>query len=109
MFNRTTTIPAIDDDALPRHSPRYRLDREGYAVTKAKAGEKALTFARRDHPDLVLLDMGLPDRNGLDIARTLQNEIDVPIILITSRRDETDIVLGLASGARILLIAPERA
>lgn len=99
LASRPTKILVVDDDQLLRRSLKYRLDHEGYAVTTAEAGEQALSFARRDRPDLVLLDIGLPDRDGLDIARTLQREIDVPIILLTGRRQETDIVIGLELGA----------
>ncbi len=99
IASRPTKILVVDDDQLLRRSLKYRLDHEGYAVTTADAGEQALSFARRDHPDLVLLDIGLPDRDGLDVARTLQREIDVPIILLTGRRQETDIVIGLELGA----------
>jgi DNA-binding response OmpR family regulator len=99
IANRPTKILVVDDDQLLRRSLKFRLDHEGYAVTTAEAGEQALSYARRDRPDLVLLDIGLPDRDGLEIARTLQREIDVPIILLTGRRQETDIVVGLELGA----------
>lgn len=99
LASRPTKILVVDDDQLLRRSLKYRLDHEGYAVTTAEAGEQALSFARRDRPDLVLLDIGLPDRDGLDIARTLQREMDIPIILLTGRRQETDIVIGLELGA----------
>jgi DNA-binding response OmpR family regulator len=106
LASRPTKILVVDDDQLLRRSLKYRLDHEGYAVTTAEAGEQALSFARRDRPDLVLLDIGLPDRDGLEIARTLQREIDVPIILLTGRRQETDIVVGLELGAEDYVTKP---
>lgn len=106
IASRPTKILVVDDDQLLRRSLKYRLDHEGYAVTTADAGEQALSFARRDRPDLVLLDIGLPDRDGLEVARTLQREIDVPIILLTGRRQETDIVIGLELGAEDYVTKP---
>jgi DNA-binding response OmpR family regulator len=106
IASRPTKILVVDDDQLLRRSLKYRLDHEGYAVTTADAGEQALSFARRDRPDLVLLDIGLPDRDGLEVARTLQREIDVPIILLTGRRQETDIVVGLELGAEDYVTKP---
>lgn len=102
----TTKILVVDDDALLRRSLKYRLEREGYAVTTADCAEDALTLARRDAPDLVLLDIGLPDRDGLDVARTLQHELNTPIIFLTGRRQETDIVVGLELGAEDYITKP---
>ncbi len=67
----TARILVIDDDRLLRSSLKYRLSQEGYDVTTAEDGEEGLLYARRDRPDLVILDIGLPDRDGLDVARTL--------------------------------------
>lgn len=102
----TTKILIVDDDALLRRSLKYRLEHEGYAVTTAESGEDALSLARRDRPDLVLLDVGLPDQDGLDVARTLQREMNVPIIFLTGRSQETDIVVGLELGAEDYVTKP---
>jgi DNA-binding response OmpR family regulator len=99
-------ILVVDDDTLLRRSLKYRLEREGYAVTTADNGEEALTFARRDRPDLILLDIGLPDHDGLDVARALQREINVPIVFLTGRSTETDIVVGLELGAEDYITKP---
>lgn len=101
-----TKILAVDDDALLRRSLKYRLEREGYAVITTDNGEDALTLARRDSPDLILLDIGLPDRDGLDVARTLQRELNTPIIFLTGRGQETDIVVGLELGAEDYITKP---
>lgn len=96
----------VDDDALLRRSLTYRLEREGYSVMSCENARDALFSARRDHPDLVLLDIGLPDQLGLDLARTLHQEFDVPIIFVTARQEETDIVVGLELGAEDYLTKP---
>jgi DNA-binding response OmpR family regulator len=101
-----TKILIVDDDALLRRSLKYRLGREGYSVTAAEDADEALSFARRDTPDLVLLDIGLPDRDGLDVARTLQRELNIPIIFLTGRSQETDIVVGLELGAEDYITKP---
>jgi DNA-binding response OmpR family regulator len=99
-------ILVVDDDTLLRRSLKYRLEREGYAVTAADNRADALIFARRDRPDLILLDIGLPDGDGLDVARTLQREMDVPIIFLTGRGHESDIVVGLELGAEDYITKP---
>ncbi|CAN5514941.1 response regulator transcription factor [soil metagenome] len=94
-----TKILLIDDDALIRRSVKYQLEREGYQISTAEDGEEALAAARAEQPDLILLDIGLPDYNGLDLARTLQRELKAPIIFLTARNQEIDIVVGLELGA----------
>jgi DNA-binding response OmpR family regulator len=101
-----TKILVVDDDALVRRSLKYRLEQESYAVTTAENGEEALTLARRDFPNLVILDIGLPDRDGLNVGRTLQRELNVPIIFLTGRSQETDIVVGLELGAEDYITKP---
>jgi DNA-binding response OmpR family regulator len=103
-----TRILAVDDDALVRKSLKYRLEREGHTVTVAETGEEALACARRDPPDLIVLDIGLPDRDGLEVARLIQREINVPIIFLTGRGRETDVVVGLELGAEDYVTKPFR-
>jgi DNA-binding response OmpR family regulator len=101
-----TKLLIVDDDDLLRRSLTYRLEREGYSVTSAESGEEALAFARRDQPDLIVLDIGLPDRDGLDVARTLQREMNVPILFLSGRDREMDIVVGLEVGAEDYVTKP---
>lgn len=101
-----TTILLVDDDALLRRSLNYQLEQTGYRVLTAETGQAAFTLARAESLDLILLDIGLPDKNGLDVARTLQREIDVPIIFLTARNEETDIVVGLELGAEDYITKP---
>lgn len=101
-----TKILLIDDDALLRRSVKYQLEREGYQVFAAEDGQEALLSARADAPDLILLDIGLPDHNGLDLGRTLLRELNTPIIFLTARKQETDIVVGLELGAEDYITKP---
>jgi DNA-binding response OmpR family regulator len=102
----TANILLVDDDALLRRSLKYQLEREGYSVLTAEDSQGALTLARTDRPDLILLDIGLPDQSGLDLARTLQRELNTPIIFLTARSQETDIVVGLELGAEDYITKP---
>jgi DNA-binding response OmpR family regulator len=102
----TTTILLVDDDALVRRSLKYQLAREGYSVLTAEDGQGALSLARASTPHLILLDIGLPDQSGLDVARTLQRELATPIIFLTARSQEVDIVVGLELGAEDYITKP---
>lgn len=101
-----TKILLVDDDALLRRSVQYQLEREGYHLYTAESGQDALTVARTVRPDLILLDIGLPDANGLDLGRTLQRELDTPLIFLTARNQEIDIVVGLELGAEDYITKP---
>lgn len=103
-----TKILLVDDDAVLRRTLKYRLEHEGYAVTTTETGEEALTCARQEHPDLILLDIGLPGIDGLAVARTLEREIDARIIFLTARTQETDVVVGLELGAEDYIAKPFR-
>lgn len=103
-----TRILVVDDEELVRRTLRYQLEREGYAVETAEDGSEALRNARLSRPDLVLLDIGLPDMNGLDVARTLQREVSVPVIFLTARTQEPDVVAGLELGAEDYIAKPFR-
>lgn len=102
----TTKILFVDDDALLRRSVKYQLEREGYQVLTAEDAAMAHSMVRADRPDLILLDIGLPDCNGLDLGRTLQRELETPIIFLTARSQETDIVVGLELGAEDYVTKP---
>ena len=91
-------ILVVDDDDLLRESVRARLLEDGYNVSVAANGDAALSTATRNPPDLVLLDIGLPDSDGLDICRALQRERAIPVIFLTGRSSEIDKVSGLALG-----------
>jgi two-component system response regulator RegX3 len=92
-------ILLVDDEPDILAPIRYALERDGYAVETALDGEAALDRARRAPFDVVVLDIMLPRRSGLDVCRDLRAESDVPIIMLTARDDEVDRVLGLEFGA----------
>jgi DNA-binding response OmpR family regulator len=75
------------------------LRREGYLVTVAGDGAEAVTKARESHPDLILLDLMLPELSGMEVCRILRQEGDVPIIMLTAKVGEVDKVVGLQLGA----------
>ena len=92
-------ILVVDDDALLRRSLSLQLEQAGYRASTAAAAEDALALARRDPPDLVLLDVGLPGMDGLEALRHFQQDNDIPVIFVTARRRELDTILGLELGA----------
>ncbi|MBI4307332.1 MAG: response regulator transcription factor [Chloroflexi bacterium] len=96
----------VDDDDLLRASLRYQLEREGYHVMVAATGAEALEKARLDLPDMVLLDIGLPDMDGREVCRTLQAGAPLSVIFLTARGSELDRVVGLRLGADDYVVKP---
>lgn len=92
-------ILVVDDDPRLRELVSITLERAGYQVVTARDGQMALTHAMREAPDLVVLDVGLPELDGLEVCRRLRARSDVPILFLTARDDEIDRVLGLELGA----------
>jgi DNA-binding response OmpR family regulator len=95
----STHLIVVDDEALLRRSLVYNLEQAGYRVSSAGRAEDALALARRDLPDLVLLDIGLPSMDGLQALRIFRQEVGCPVIFVTARRRELDEQLGLELGA----------
>lgn len=96
----------VDDDPLIRTSLGFNLERAGYRTSTAADAENALGLARRDPPDLVLLDIGLPGMDGLEALRELRKQADLPIIFVTARRRELEKALGLELGADDYITKP---
>jgi DNA-binding response OmpR family regulator len=92
-------ILVVDDDVKTVELVKLYLNRDGYKVYTAYEGTSALELARQSHPDLIVLDLMLPGCDGLEICRTLKNETDVPIIMLTARTTEEDKLTGLGLGA----------
>lgn len=93
------TILVVDDEPKIVKTVRAYLESSGYRVVTAGEGRAALTLFRHEKPGLVILDLGLPAMDGLDVARTLRRESNVPIIMLTARVEEADRLVGLELGA----------
>jgi len=92
-------VLVVDDDVKTVELVKLYLDRDGYQVFTAHNGVEALRLARESYPDLIVLDLMLPDIDGLEICRTLRRESDVPIIMVTARTTDQDKLAGLDLGA----------
>ena len=99
MWNGTTRILMIDDDERLATAVAVYLGRQGYDVDLAHNADSGLACFHAQEPDLVLLDVMMPDRDGWEICRLLRSDSPVPIIMLTARADETDRVHGLQLGA----------
>jgi DNA-binding response OmpR family regulator len=92
-------VLVVDDDPGIVKVVRAYLKQEGFQVLVAYDGKKAMQIARNDKPDLVVLDLMLPEMDGWEVCRALRKESDVPIIMLTARVEETDKLIGLELGA----------
>jgi two-component system, OmpR family, alkaline phosphatase synthesis response regulator PhoP len=92
-------ILIVDDEAKIVRLTRDYLEKDGFRVISAGDGPAALTLARREHPDLVVLDLMLPEMDGWEVCRALRRVSDVPVIMLTARAEESDQVVGLELGA----------
>jgi len=99
MTAAVATILLVEDDASTREAVTMALQGHGHRVHTAADGDQALERWRQSRPDLVLLDVMLPGRDGLDVCREIRHHDGVPIIMLTARSDPIDIVVGLESGA----------
>ena len=93
------TILVVDDEPKIVQLARDYLEHAGFAVISASDGLTALHAARSSKPDLIVLDLGLPQIDGLDVTRSLRKDSDVPIIMLTARSEESDKLIGLELGA----------
>ena len=106
-YNDTMTkILIVEDDATVRETLALNLRAEGYEVALAADGEAGLAAARSGKPDLVVLDVMLPELDGLTVCRVLRRESAVPIVLLTARGTETDKIIGLETGADDYIVKP---
>ena len=99
-------ILVVDDETQIVKLARDYLERASFRVLNTGDGAAALAIARRDRPDLIVLDLTLPGMDGLDVCRTLRRESDVPIIMLTARVEETDRLIGLELGADDYITKP---
>lgn len=95
-------ILVIEDDDAIREVVRYTLENNGFTVLTAADGKTGLTLALRERPSLILLDLMLPEMDGLDVCRNLKRDEsarEIPVVMLTAKGEESDIVLGLELGA----------
>ena len=100
------TILLVEDEQAITEPLAEALEREGFSATVADTASRALERASVSEPDLVLLDIGLPDGSGLDVCRELRRQSHVPIIMLTARGSEADRVAGLELGADDYIVKP---
>lgn len=100
------TILVVDDELEIVKVVRAYLEQSGFRVVTASDGQQALAVFRREHPDLIVLDLNLPSLDGLAVCRAIRRESDVPIIMLTARVDETDRLIGLELGADDYIVKP---
>ncbi len=100
------TILVVDDEPRIVQLVRDYLEHGGFTVLVASDGPSALRSARTGRPDLIVLDLGLPGLDGLDVTRALRREGEVPIIMLTARTEESDKLVGLELGADDYLTKP---
>jgi len=106
MKNR---ILIIEDEEDIRELVRYNLEREGFSVSEAGSGEEGLKKVSKKRPDLILLDLMLPGKDGMQVCRELKQDEtarSIPIIMMTARGEESDIVAGLELGAEDYIVKP---
>ena len=99
-------ILVVDDEVRIAELCRDYLERAGYQVTLAYNGADALSLARTRHPDLIVLDLGLPHMDGLEVTRAVRTQSNVPIVMLTARVEESDKLVGLELGADDYLTKP---
>ena len=100
------TILVVDDEPAIAQIAGDYLRHGGFGVITAANGAEALALARAQRPDLIVLDLGLPRMDGLEVAKTLRREGDVPIIMLTARVEESDRLAGLELGADDYMTKP---
>jgi DNA-binding response OmpR family regulator len=100
------TVLVVDDEPKIVQIARDYLEHAGFRVLTAGDGERALAVVRGFKPDLVVLDLGLPGADGLDVTRALRRDSELPIIILTARSDESDRIVGLELGADDYVVKP---
>ncbi|MEO0248468.1 MAG: response regulator transcription factor [candidate division WOR-3 bacterium] len=99
-------ILVVEDDRNLLDTLEYNLRKEGYKVLTAVDGAEALDIARRERPDLIILDIMLPKINGFEVCRILRKEMLMPILMLTAKAEETDKIVGLEIGADDYMTKP---
>lgn len=101
-----TSILIVDDEPALREALTYSLSREGYAVRSAATSAEALAKVDRQMPNFIVLDLGLPDADGLELCRKVRSRSSVPILMLTARQSEVDKIVGLEMGGDDYMTKP---
>ena len=101
-----TSILIVDDEPALREALTYSLSREGYAVSSAATSAEALARMDRQMPNFIVLDLGLPDADGLELCRRVRSRSSVPILMLTARQSEVDKIVGLEMGGDDYMTKP---
>jgi two-component system OmpR family response regulator len=96
----------VEDDVNLLETLKYNLRKEGYEIVTASDGQRAIEVARKEKPDVIILDIMLPKINGFEVCRILRKEMTVPILMLTAKADETDKIIGLEIGADDYMTKP---
>ena len=99
-------ILIVEDDRNLLDTLVYNIKKEGYDVITSMDGEEAVQSARKENPDLIILDIMLPKLNGLEVCRILRKEMTVPVLMLTARNEEVDKIIGLEVGADDYMTKP---
>ena len=99
-------ILVVEDEPSLQETLVYNLGKQGYSVESAGDGRAAIETARKSHPDLIILDIMLPELDGFEVCKIVRKEMTVPILMLTARDDEIDRVVGLEVGADDYLTKP---
>jgi two-component system OmpR family response regulator len=99
-------VLVVEDDRNLSDTLKYNLRKDGYDVVTAGDGVEALDAARREKPDLIILDLMLPKLSGFEVCRILRKDMTVPILILTAKTDETDKIVGLEIGADDYMTKP---
>jgi two-component system KDP operon response regulator KdpE len=100
------TILVVDDESQIRRVLRATLSSNGYNVIEAKDGQEAIEIVIREHPDLILLDVSMPDMSGLEVCSKIRSSYEGPIIMVTVRNSERDKIVALDAGADDYVVKP---
>src|SRR5437667_12484879 len=103
------TVALIEDDADLLALLRYNIEKEGFRVVASGTGKGALDLCRREKPDILVLDIMLPDADGIEICRDIRRQPEMPhlpVIFLTARATESDRILGLEIGANDYMVKP---
>jgi len=107
--NRQTMVLVVDDDSLVRKAVRLTCESEGYGVSEVERGGQALAAVESVRPDIVLLDLMMPDQSGFDICRDIRRAGHrMPVLILSAKNEEIDVVLGLEIGADDYIQKPFR-